>query len=37
VGRTEQFLPIRLATHAEPGQIHDLRVAGHNGTQLLAA
>ena len=37
VGRTEQFLPIRLAKHAEPGQIRDLRVAGHTEMQLLAA
>jgi len=36
-GRTEQFLPIRLTRASQPGAIHDLIVAGHNGAHLLAA
>jgi threonylcarbamoyladenosine tRNA methylthiotransferase MtaB len=36
-GRTEHFLPIRLSGNVQPGEVHDLTVAGHNGMQLLAA
>jgi threonylcarbamoyladenosine tRNA methylthiotransferase MtaB len=37
VGRTEHFTKVRLADAAEPGAILDLTIAGHDGTQLLAA
>jgi threonylcarbamoyladenosine tRNA methylthiotransferase MtaB len=36
-GRTEQFTKVRLNQQAEPGQIFDLKIAGHDGRQLLAA
>jgi threonylcarbamoyladenosine tRNA methylthiotransferase MtaB len=36
-GRTEQFTPIRLAAPGEPGAIVELKVAGHDGRQLIAA
>jgi threonylcarbamoyladenosine tRNA methylthiotransferase MtaB len=36
-GRTEQFLPIHLTRASQPGEIHDLIVAGHDGTHLRAA
>jgi threonylcarbamoyladenosine tRNA methylthiotransferase MtaB len=36
-GRTEQFTPVRLAAPAEPGSIVELKIAGHDGKQLLAA
>jgi threonylcarbamoyladenosine tRNA methylthiotransferase MtaB len=36
-GRTEQFTKVRLARPAEPGQILDLTMVGHDGRQLLAA
>jgi len=36
-GRTEQFLPIRLNRASQPGAVHDLIVAGHDGVHLLAA
>jgi threonylcarbamoyladenosine tRNA methylthiotransferase MtaB len=36
-GRTEQFIQVKLATSFEPGKILDLRMAGHDGKQLLAA
>jgi threonylcarbamoyladenosine tRNA methylthiotransferase MtaB len=36
-GRTEQFLPVKLAAPAEPGKILDLKIAAHDGRQLLAA
>jgi len=36
-GRTEQFTPVRLAAPAEPGEILDLKIAAHDGRQLLAA
>jgi threonylcarbamoyladenosine tRNA methylthiotransferase MtaB len=36
-GRTEQFTAVKLAAPSEPGIILDLRIAGHDGTQLLAA
>ena len=36
-GRTEQFTKVRLARPAEPGQILDLKMAAHDGRQLLAA
>jgi len=35
-GRTEQFTPVQLSTPAAPGTILDLRIAGHDGRQLLA-
>jgi threonylcarbamoyladenosine tRNA methylthiotransferase MtaB len=37
LGRTEQFTPVALATPAAPGAILDLRIAAHDGRQLLAA
>jgi threonylcarbamoyladenosine tRNA methylthiotransferase MtaB len=36
-GRTEQFTQIRLAAPGEPGTIVELKVAAHDGKQLLAA
>jgi threonylcarbamoyladenosine tRNA methylthiotransferase MtaB len=35
--RTEQFVPVRLNAPVAPGAILDVRVAGHDGRQLLAA
>ncbi len=37
IGRTEQFVAVRLASPLEPGMILDLTVTGHDGRQLLAA
>jgi threonylcarbamoyladenosine tRNA methylthiotransferase MtaB len=37
LGRTEQFMPVRLATPAKPGVILDLAIKAHDGRQLLAA
>ncbi|HEY7232438.1 MAG TPA: tRNA (N(6)-L-threonylcarbamoyladenosine(37)-C(2))-methylthiotransferase MtaB [Pseudolabrys sp.] len=37
LGRTEQFLPVRLAGPLEPGVILDLAIVAHDGRQLLAA
>jgi threonylcarbamoyladenosine tRNA methylthiotransferase MtaB len=37
LGRTEQFMPVKLAAPAVPGEILDLRIASHDGRQLLAA
>ncbi len=37
IGRTEQFLPVRLSLPVEHGKMLDLTMAGHNGRQLLAA
>ena len=37
IGRTEQFLPVRLAAKAEHGMILDIIIAGHDGRQLIAA
>ncbi len=37
LGRTEQFVPIRLNPPVVPGAILEVRVAGHDGRQLLAA
>jgi threonylcarbamoyladenosine tRNA methylthiotransferase MtaB len=37
LGRTEHFLPIRLADAASLGEVQDVTVAGHDGRQLLAA
>ena len=36
-GRTEQFTQVLLAQPANPGAIVVLRIAGHDGRQLLAA
>ena len=36
-GRTEQFTKVKLAVPAEPGKILDLKIAAHDGRQLLAA
>jgi threonylcarbamoyladenosine tRNA methylthiotransferase MtaB len=36
-GRTEQFTKVLLARPAEPGLFLDLKVAAHDGRQLLAA
>ncbi|MDO8879068.1 MAG: tRNA (N(6)-L-threonylcarbamoyladenosine(37)-C(2))-methylthiotransferase MtaB [Pseudolabrys sp.] len=37
IGRTEQFTAVRLPSPLAPGLILDLKVAGHDGRQLLAA
>ena len=37
IGRTEQFTPVRLSAHAEPGHIVDVTIAAHDGKHLLAA
>ena len=37
LGRTEQFIPVRLASPVEPGVILDLTIMGHDGRQLMAA
>jgi threonylcarbamoyladenosine tRNA methylthiotransferase MtaB len=36
-GRTEQFTAVKLAAPAEPGLILEVKIAGHDGRQLLAA
>ncbi len=36
-GHTEQFTKVLLGAQVEPGRIVDLRIAGHDGRQLLAA
>jgi threonylcarbamoyladenosine tRNA methylthiotransferase MtaB len=36
-GRTEQFTAVKFGSPQEPGTILDLKIAGHDGTQLLAA
>ena len=36
-GRTEQFIKVSLKTPAAPGHILDLKIAAHDGRQLLAA
>jgi threonylcarbamoyladenosine tRNA methylthiotransferase MtaB len=37
VGRTGQFMPVRLAAPAAPGTLLDVTIRGHDGRQLLAA
>jgi threonylcarbamoyladenosine tRNA methylthiotransferase MtaB len=37
LGRTEQFLPVRLAAPLKPGVILDLAIVAQDGRQLLAA
>jgi threonylcarbamoyladenosine tRNA methylthiotransferase MtaB len=37
IGRTEQFTAVRLAGPVEPGIFLDLKIADHNGRELLAA
>jgi len=37
MGRTEQFTPVKLAAAAAPGNILELKMAAHDGRQLLAA
>ena len=37
LGRTEQFMPVRLAASVEPGVILNLAIKAHDGRQLLAA
>jgi threonylcarbamoyladenosine tRNA methylthiotransferase MtaB len=36
-GHTEQFTKVLLGAQAEPGRIVDLKIAAHDGRQLLAA
>jgi threonylcarbamoyladenosine tRNA methylthiotransferase MtaB len=36
-GRTEQFTKVKFSAPAEPGQIIDVKIATHDGRQLLAA
>jgi threonylcarbamoyladenosine tRNA methylthiotransferase MtaB len=37
LGRTEHFIPVRLAAPAEPRDILDLTIKAHDGRQLLSA
>jgi len=37
IGRTEQFMAVRLAGPAAAGAIIDLTITGHDGCRLLAA
>ena len=37
LGRTEQFVPVRLAAPVQPGVILDLAIKAHDGRHLLAA
>jgi threonylcarbamoyladenosine tRNA methylthiotransferase MtaB len=37
VGRTGQFMPVRLAAAAAPGSLLDVTIMGHDGRQLIAA
>jgi len=37
IGRTEQFTEVRLAAPGAPGTILELKIAAHDGRQLLAA
>jgi threonylcarbamoyladenosine tRNA methylthiotransferase MtaB len=37
VGRTEQFLPVRLASPCAPGAMLDVTLSAHDGRQLIAA
>jgi threonylcarbamoyladenosine tRNA methylthiotransferase MtaB len=37
IGRTEQFLTVKLAAALAPGTILDLHMTGHDGRRLLAA
>jgi threonylcarbamoyladenosine tRNA methylthiotransferase MtaB len=37
IGRTEQFLPVRLAPATQPRMMMTLKVSGHDGRYLLAA
>ncbi len=37
IARTEQFTPVRLSAHVEPGQMIDVTIADHDGQRLLAA
>ena len=37
VGRTEQFTPVRLNSEITPGSFLNARVAGHDGSHLIAA
>ena len=37
LGRTEQFMPVRLAAPMEPGVMLDVTMTAHDGRQLLAA
>ena len=37
IGRTEQFLPVRLAPPCAPGAMLDVTMCAHDGRQLIAA
>ena len=37
LGRTEGFAPVRFAGPVQPGGIHEVTIAGHDGRELLAA
>ena len=37
IGRTEQFLPVRLALSCAPGAMLDVTLRAHDGRQLIAA
>jgi threonylcarbamoyladenosine tRNA methylthiotransferase MtaB len=37
MGRTEQFLPVRVNSPGVAGAITEVSISGHNGRQLLAA
>jgi threonylcarbamoyladenosine tRNA methylthiotransferase MtaB len=36
IGRTEQFIPVRLASAAAPGLLADFTIAGHDERELIA-
>jgi threonylcarbamoyladenosine tRNA methylthiotransferase MtaB len=37
VGRTEQFVPVKLTSSCAPGELLDVEIAGHDGRHLIAA
>ena len=37
IARTAQFTPVRMIGEPAPGQFTDVRIAGHDGRQLIAA
>jgi len=37
VARTEQFVPVRLASPCTPGEMLDVEIAAHDGRNLIAA
>jgi threonylcarbamoyladenosine tRNA methylthiotransferase MtaB len=37
LGRTEAFTPVRFRIPVERGDVRDVRIAGHDGRELVAA